>query len=241
MKACPPKANPRAFTLIELLVIIVTVVVIACFLVPALVREPRKAKNLACSNNLKQVGLAFKIWTIDNGDTFPMAISTNGVVTNNYGITSNQSARPLATTNGPGTQELINTGQAYVHFRVISNELSTPKILVCPNDKTKTVALNFDSALSDKNISYFVGTDAQDIYPNTFLSGDRNLAFSNQPLKPGLFTLATNNPALSWTKAIHNSCGNLGLADGSVQLLDSKRLTTSARNQDLATNRLVIP
>jgi hypothetical protein len=76
-----------------------------------------------------------------------------------------------------------------------------------------------------------------------FLSGDHNLGFNGQPLKQGLFPLTTNNPALSWTKAIHNSCGNILFADSSVQFLDSKQLATAARDPEgnLATNRLAIP
>ena len=114
-------------------------------------------------------------------------------------------------------------------------------ILVCPSDKSKTVATNFGAQFSDKNVSYFVGTDAQDIFPQMFLSGDRNLALNRKSIAPGLFTLTTTNPALSWTKSIHNSQGNVGLADGSVQSCSSSTLPVYAQGQGLATNRLAIP
>ena len=86
-----------------------------------------------------------------------------------------------------------------------------------------------------------MGTDAGETYPQMFLSGDRNLASQGQPIKPGLFVLATNNASLTWTKAIHRSCGNIGLVDGSVQYYDSMQLATAVQNQGLATNLLVIP
>jgi prepilin-type processing-associated H-X9-DG protein len=119
--------------------------------------------------------------------------------------------------------------------------LKTTKVLACPKDKAKQTAVSFGS-LRDTNVSYFVGTDAQDTWPQMLLSGDRNLALNGQPLKPGLFVLSTNNTQLSWTKAIHNSCGNIGFADGSVRLLDSKALSHAAQNQGFPdTNRLAIP
>jgi len=240
MKAHPSKSGSAAFTLIELLVIIFTVAVIACFLIPAIVREPRRSKTVACVNNLKQVGLAFRVWAIDNRDAYPMAISTNGVVTNHPASVA-PSVAAYSETNGPGSKELVDTGFAYVHFRVLSNELTVPNVLVCPNDKAKTIATNFHSALTDKNVSYFVGTDSLDIFPNMFLSGDRHLAFNKQSIKPGLFVLTTNNPTLSWAGTSHGSFGNVGLADGSVQTFSSPRLAEAARDQELATNRLAIP
>src|SRR5437667_3759111 len=105
---------------------------IACFLIPAIVRGPRQARAINCDNNLKQVGLAFLSWAIDNGDNFPMSLSTNGVVTNDVASLSrrfNRPGPPSVVTNGPGTMELIASGNAFVHFRVLSNELSTPKVL----------------------------------------------------------------------------------------------------------------
>jgi len=240
MKACIRQPFQRAFTLIELLVILFTVAVIACFLIPAIVREPRRSKTVACVNNLKQVGLAFRVWSIDNGDLFPMGISTNGVVTN-YPASITPPVAAHSETNGPGSKEFIDSGLAYVHLQLLSNELGVPNVLVCPNDKAKTIATNFYSALTDKNVSYFVGTDANDPFPNMLLSGDRHLAFGNQPLKTGLFVLTTNNPALSWAGTSHGPFGNVGLADGSVQTFSSRRLAEAARYQELATNRLAIP
>jgi len=75
-----------------------------------------------------------------------------------------------------------------------------------------------------------------------FLAGDRNLAFENKLLPPGIFVWTSNRSALSWTKGIHNACGNVGLADGSVrQFFDSRKLAAAAADQSYETNRLVIP
>jgi hypothetical protein len=53
----------------------------------------------------------------------------------------------------------------------MSNELSTPKILVCPADTKKTAALTFES-LGPANVSYQVcsGTNVCDLNPSTVLA-----------------------------------------------------------------------
>src|SRR5271167_3276463 len=65
-----------AFTLIELLVVIAIIAILAAMLLPALAAAKRKAQKINCVNNLKEIGLAFKIWEGDNGDKYPMAVST---------------------------------------------------------------------------------------------------------------------------------------------------------------------
>jgi type II secretory pathway pseudopilin PulG len=231
-----------AFTRIELVVVVVIVAVLIAVLLPALVASKKKGCRINCTNNLKQIGLAFRQWSLDNGDKFPMQVSV---------------------TNG-GTMELIESGNVFVHFRVLSNELNTPKILVCPDDgRTRekawaTLALARKTNVGYNNpfptsfpVSYFAGANAQPDRPKMFLSGDDNFEIGGVPVKSGLLELSTN-ASVAWTSARHKTdrrhswnattnFGYVGLVDGSVQTFSRERFQQALAETGLATNRLAMP
>src|SRR5579859_5013322 len=107
----------KAFTLIELLVVIAIIAILAAMLLPVLAAAKRRAQRINCVSNLKQVNLSFRIWEGDNNNQYPMAVSTSA-----------GGAMESATSNGHTGYP--NAGMTNI-FCVMSNELSTPKVLVC--------------------------------------------------------------------------------------------------------------
>jgi prepilin-type processing-associated H-X9-DG protein len=211
-------------SLLDLLAMLVAVGIVVMLLGAYLARARGQVQPATCVNNLKQIGLSARLWSGDNNDKMPAQVSTN-----------------LG-----GTMELVAAGFAFPHFAVMSNEICTPRILVCPKDNNRRWAANF-TALGDANLSYFFVPEADETMPTLWLSGDRNLATNNVPLRPGLFVMPTNR-LVSWTAKMHAHQGNLAFADGSVQQLSDAGLRTNLSSALSAfqavtntTFRLVIP
>ena len=137
------------------LVLIVVAIYLLGDMLTKLPRDWPKAQHITCVNNLKQIGLAFRTWEIDHDGQFPFNVSTNA----------------------GGTMELCATGadgfdsNAALHFQVMSNELSTPRILVCPKDWSRKPAAGFAS-LQASNVTYRVrsGTNINETIPTEVLA-----------------------------------------------------------------------
>ncbi len=70
--AKPSPRRPRpAFTLIELLVVISVLVILIAILLPALSAAKKKAREISCLNNLKQLQTCSKLYSLDNDDFLP--------------------------------------------------------------------------------------------------------------------------------------------------------------------------
>jgi prepilin-type N-terminal cleavage/methylation domain-containing protein len=218
----------KAFTLIELLVVIAIIAILAAMLLPALAAAKRKAQRINCVNNLHEITTAFRVWEGDNNDRYPMAVSTTkGGAMEDINSAAQTSAYPAA--------GITNV------FCVMSNELSTPKVLYCTSDNAsgRGVATNFTqlgtanpgtSGVGTNCISYFICGDAAETFPNMILDGDRNIGSTTTIANPAASINLTGgvnwnasdgasaSSSWSWTQNdLHLKVGNIGMADGSVQ------------------------
>jgi len=217
MKTNPRSPSTKAFSLIELLTLIVAIAVIFGVFLPMLARPRRRGHYPICSNNLKQIGLSVRLWSNDNGDRFPTAVSTN-----------------LG-----GSLEFIQTSNIFRHFQTLSNEVCNPKILRCPLDRARGYATNWTIDLDNSKVSYFIGLDADESRPQMILSGDRNITTGYLP-RNGTRWITTNRP-VGWTAQIHTNAGNICFSDGSVQSFTSSVLQQHYERSGLPATRLAIP
>ncbi len=212
-----------AFTLLEVLVLIAVMAATAVVLLPSLGHSKKHSSRIRCVNNLKNVGLSYHIFTTDNGGSYPWKISTN---------------------TGGSAEFPLDAANVWRQFVVVSNEMTSPKILVCWVDvESRQTAASF-SNFGNTNLSYFIGLEADEMLPQTILAGDRNLTTNGQDVGPGLLLLGTNQTA-GFSKKIHNSAGNVLAGDGSVQQCTSWRfqeaVADAAKASTNAINRLLIP
>ena len=222
------------FTIVELIVVLMVVAVLEGLMIPHIVRNNHHSgrADINCSNNLRQVGLAFHLWAGDNGGKFPTQVS----ITNE------------------GALEWAEAGNVWQIFMVMSNELSTPKLLYCLLDgnsnriQATSFGLTTQPAYSgsvpftnDNNVSYFVGMEADEVHPTRILAGDSNLEVNQKTLAHSFLNLWTNAP-VRWDKTRHEKqCGNIAFADGSVQNCTKAQLQKLLAETLIQTNRLLIP
>lgn len=227
----------RALTLIEVMVIVACLSFLAVMMGLKLGEAKAKASRIKCIGNNKITGLGFRIWANDNDDRYPYRTPTR---------------RDQSTGTTVPNVVYHNESDAWLYFVVMSNELGSSKMVMCPSDRErrKYMATDFSTAsyglqfLKNQAVSYFIGPAADETKPLVLLLGDRHMETNVSNVTGSLLTFtATNLP--SWTASHHRYAGNITLSDGSVQQVSTPWLQTNAlaglRSLGMETNRLLMP
>jgi type II secretory pathway pseudopilin PulG len=212
---CSNQRN-QALTITEVLVTMVMLSLLAAVALAQAANSAADSQRKACMNNLRVIYLANKVWAADNNNKFPAQVSER-----------------LG-----GAKEKAAKGIAFPVFQVMSNELSTPKILVCPADAKRSGAVSFTTGFDNSHVSYFAGLDADPDDAGRLLFGDSNLAIAGKPVKKGLLLVSKKDP-VTWTSERHISRGNIVTVSSMWE--NSSRWHQILAQSDLATNRLAIP
>jgi prepilin-type N-terminal cleavage/methylation domain-containing protein len=208
-------AVQRAFTLSELLVVIAIIAILAGLLLPALAQAKSRAKRAQCASNLRQIGIAMRLWADDHDSRYSWRVDQ---------------------TDGGGLPNGTDNAKVHFQFALASNELVTPRIVICPSDKGRKPADTF-AVLDAVNVSYHLGNDVEESKPNHILSADRSMTGYEVPGQPDNTVCYLATPGYfgqnaRWDPSLCHgaNAGNLVLGDGSVQQLTDAGLASVIRN-----------
>ncbi|HEV2695393.1 MAG TPA: prepilin-type N-terminal cleavage/methylation domain-containing protein, partial [Verrucomicrobiae bacterium] len=220
MKMRSAKGKISGLTLLEALVVIAVVAILAALALPS-GGGPHSSYLSMCMSNQRQIELGLSLFKEDHSGEYPWQDSA---------------------TNG-GSLESVSGYQVSPHFRVLSEyQGKQTRIFICPTDKSRQEATD-RAQLQNTNISYFINLNAL-TNSTSILTGDRHLEADGKAVNPGLFVYTTN-ATLNWTRELHGKVqsgpiGVLSFADGHVQIVKGKDLSSVFKNQPVATNHIIV-
>ena len=221
----PGSSARRAFTLVEILVVVGIIALLAALAFPVFSRVRETGRRTSCTNNLRQLGLAFQQYLQDSSGRYPLAgqyqIWADGAhwitggesgAARNYTIPEKGLAEDAATSDFA----YISPRAAYPEYGALFPYTKSVSTYVCPSAKSK----------DEKRLSYsmncaIAGLNSIRIKrPNEIVL----LVDEGDTLNDGFFYATNNSNSTDSLFKGHNGGGNILLADGSVKFFNFDEL-----------------
>jgi hypothetical protein len=216
---------------------------LSCVVLPSLADNRSRSQQIVCIDNLRLIGRAVQVWEAENVRVSPW--------------------KTVTVPEGTIPRDAL----AYMGFRMLSNELVTPKVLVCPSDATriKKIADNWGTSVNggygntagygDNATSYTLSYHTFFTEPNSLVSSDRNLRVDASVRSctfsglTGFFAemrVGAQTTGAGWTNNVHGLVGNILTTDGRVTQTSSNSLkaylgTLQSTSSDRTSIHLLIP